>query len=371
MHSLHRERKKLEAVAVCNHPGGARVVLPVIESLIEKKPEIFFDLVLTHNAFPLFDLPARSVRKTLVNEDISTEDYEKLDFRQYAFVLAGTSISGNLEKSFVRKAREQGVPSFSVLDHWCEYRVRFQDTTGYLNAVPDAIFVPDEIAQRDLLDMGIPERQIVVSGHPAFDVAGKAAEYFSEKKRSQVLQQLALKDTRDYVLFVSEPVESDHGSQGLGYSEFSVLERICNTLVRLEMETRPALVIKLHPREDSSKYDPVLRAYSTLEIISVKDEIDRFDLMLSAKLVLGISSLLLLEASILGLPVYSIIPGDEGKSFIGVKLGWVKHLCNQTDIEDTLKMKKNDSPLLPIKHQPLSAHNISNFILSTINLKQN
>ncbi|MCX5829748.1 MAG: UDP-N-acetylglucosamine 2-epimerase [Deltaproteobacteria bacterium] len=369
MHSLRREGKKLKALAVCNHPGGARVVLPVTKTFIEKTPEIFFDLVLTHNSFPFFNLAARSARKTIVDEEVSPEDYDKLDLRQYAFVLAGTSISGNLERSFVRKAREQGVPSFSVLDHWCEYRVRFQDSSGYLNAVPDTIFVPDEIAQRDLLDMGIPGRQIVVSGHPALDVAGKAAQYFSEKKRSQILQQLALKDDRDYVLFVSEPVESDHGSKDLGYSEFSILERICSTLLQLGKEIRPPLVIKLHPREDSSKYAPMLRAYRALKIVSVKDEIDRFDLMLSAKLVLGISSLLLLEAAVLGLPVYSVIPGDDEQSFIGVRLGWVKHLRNQADIEDSLKMKKNDSPHLPTKRRMLSAYNISDFILSTINLK--
>lgn len=355
-----------KVLAVCNHPGGTRVLLPVIESFLDKKPDSFFDLVLTHSSFPLFNLSIRNTHKTIVNEDVSPEDYEKLDLHEYAFVLAGTSISGNLERSFVRKAREQGVPSFSVLDHWCEYHVRFQGTDGHLNAVPDVIFVPDKIAKNDLLGIGIPEWQIVVTGHPAFDVAIKVAEDFSEIKRSKVLQRLGLKDAMNYVLFVSEPVEADHGSKDLGYSEFTLLDRTCRTLLQLELETRLPLIIKLHPREDTSKYDSVLREYNTLKIISVKDEIDRFDLVLSAKLVLGITSLLLLEAALIGLPVYCIIPGDGARSFIGVRLGWVKEIHHEDDLKALLSGYSGKLPSANINADHNAADNIVVHILSVV-----
>ena len=362
------EGSRRKVLAVCNHPGGARVVLPVIESFLEKWPEIFFDVVLTKNSFPIFNLPIRYARKTIVDEELSPENYKKLDLHQYAFILAGTSISGNLEKSYVRRAREQGVPGFSVLDHWCEYNVRFQYTVGHLNAVPDTIFVPDGIARQDLLDLGIPERRIIISGHPAFDVAEKAAQDFSEKKRSRVLQRLALKDELDNVLFVSEPVDSDHGIKNLNYSEFSLLERICRTLAQLEKEIRPPLVIKLHPREDSSKYDSVLKAYNTLKIISVKDEIDRFDLMLSAKLVLGISSLLLLEAAIIGLPVYCVIPGDEARSFIGVRLGWVREVHHEDHLKALLSGHTGKIPSACTNTEHNAADSIAEHILSIVRI---
>jgi len=362
-----KEGKVLKALVVCNHPGGARVVLPVIESLMEKEPEMFFDLILTDNAFPIFGLPPESAQKGLVKENLSIAAYDNLDLHPYSFVLAGTSISGNLEKSFVSKAREQNVPVFSVLDHWCEYNVRFKDEEGRLNAIPDIIFVPDEIARHDLLDMGVPGQQIIISGHPAFDVARKAAEGFSKERREAVLRCLS-RGCQEYVLFVSEPVEDDHGDKNLGYSEFSILDGLCHSLSQLEEEAHISLVIKLHPREHESKYDSVVRKYRGLNIISVKDEIDRFDLMLSAKLVLGISSMFLLEAAVLGLPAYCIAPGTEGASFIGVKLGWVSHLESEAALAALLKQSIVDPLRPPIDGQTRAAHFIVECILNTVHL---
>ena len=364
---MQNKRKEGKALVVCNHPGGARVVLPVIESLMEKKPEIFFDLILTDNAYPIFSLPPEYARKELINEDLSADAYDNLDLRSYAFVLAGTSISGNLEKSFVSKSREQNVPVFSVLDHWCEYNIRFQDEEGQLNAIPDVIFVPDEIARHDLLEMGVPGQQIIISGHPAFDVARKAAEGFSKERREAVLGRLP-RGFQDYILFVSEPVEDDHSDKNLGYSEFSTLDGLCHSLSQLEGEARISLVIKLHPREHKSKYDTVVRKYKGLNIISVKDEIDRFDLILSAKLVLGISSMLLLEAAVLGLPVYCIAPGTEGASFIGVKLGWVSHLESEASLATLLNRGTVDRPRPQIGGQMRAAHFIVDFILNAVHL---
>ncbi len=356
----------LKGLVVCNHPGGARAVLPVVESFIEGESRIVFDLVLTDNAFPLFNLPIRFARKEFFSEEVSPETGDEIDLHPYAFVLAGTSISGNLEKTFIRKAREQGIPAFSILDHWCEYEARFREGSGQLNAIPNVIFVPDQIARQDLLDRGVQDQQIIVSGHPAFDVARTAAARFTKERRDDILRHFKLEDTPGYLLYVSEPVEADHQGKGLRYSEFSILEMVCRTLLRLDEKARLPLVLKLHPRENPSKFEDLLKGYQGLTVSSVKDEIDRFELLLSAKLILGISSLLLLEAAVLGLPVHCIIPGDAGKTFIGVRLGCVNHLGTETDIARTLMGIGAPKLQRQICDQTQAAHTIVRHILKTV-----
>jgi hypothetical protein len=300
-----------KALVVCNHPGAARAVLPVVEKMIETMPGLCFKLLLTRHSLSLAELPSDRARTELREEMVSADEYGAMDLHEYRFVLTGTSIKGNLEASVIRKARSQRVPVFTVLDHWCDYGARFGEADGQLTAIPDVIFVPDAIAQTDLLHLGVPGAHIVVSGHPAFDRLAGIRVRFSEGRRRQILDTLDLSGTSRVVLFVSEPMAADHAANALGYSELTVLREICTALAQLPAASRPPLLIKPHPREAPDSFDGVLRAFPDLTTRIVNAHIDRHELILASSLVLGIDSVMLLEATVLGTATFSVQIGES------------------------------------------------------------
>ncbi len=288
-----------KALAVCNHPGGARAILPVIKEFIDKDDSLEFDIFLTINSLNIFKGFKKNIKIFMLTEIFDKSKIVNLTFESYIFALASTSISGNLEKEFIKLLRKRKIPTFSVLDHWCDYKNRF----GFdLEAVPDIIFAPDSNAKNSLLNMGINSSRIVISGHPAFDNFPELRNSFSLKDKAKILNTLGL-ESSNFITFSSEPVTLDHDVEKLGYSEISVLSQLCQTLMAIG-SSAPHLVIKPHPRENSIKIRELVKNFNIS--CTIVEEIDRHKLMLSSKAVFGMDSLFLLESSKLNIPTYSI-----------------------------------------------------------------
>lgn len=354
----------MKALAVCNHPGGARVVLPVVETFLNQKSKIEFDLFLTRHSAPIFGRLTCAVRQNICEETIMETDIETIPLQEYAFIVTGTSIHGNLEKTFIKQAKKKSVATFSILDHWCEYTARFCNTKGFLDAVPDVIFVPDIFASDDLETIGVDSSHIQISGHPAFDDLSRIKALFDLHKRKLIFDLLGLEMSSEMVVFVSEPVSSDYGYKRLTYSESTVLRSVLDILQQIDYQIRPQLVVKMHPREDPDKFAMLLRDFPSLKIKTVDPSVDRYDLMLSAKLILGIDSIMLLEASILGVSAHSVQIGYHDDSFIGLRLGWVQKVKDDRQLLDL--MLKNIKHNVPVRKLSLAREEIFRRINSSI-----
>lgn len=296
------------ALAVCNHPGGARALVPVVETFLARTPALSFDMWLTRHGVGIADVRLPRLRARLRDESIADEEYDRLDLRDYQFVLTATSISGNLESAVVRRSRDQGVPVLSILDQASEYDRRFQGVGGELAAVPDVVFVPNETARHDLLGRGVSSQRVVVSGNPALDHLPQARMRFSDHTRQQVLGELAVGDSPGFILFVSEPISTDH-ADGTRYSEWSALQLTLATVRAMSAARRPAVVVKTHPREAPTKFDRVITDCGDVQVRTAPLFIDRHDLVMASNLVIGIESTLLTEAAVLGVPCVSLPPG--------------------------------------------------------------
>ena len=198
-----------------------------------------------------------------------------------------------------RAAQERQIPALAMLDHWIGYWERFTLTTRF-DTLPDVITVMDEYAGERLTSLGCPGSRLVVTGHPGLD----ALTMQEVEGREEARAHWGVPDDSRVVLFVSEPIATDHGAS-LGYNESVVL----GLLVEALRGSSARLVVKPHPREKTDLLAEVLRANGTSAIMET--QLTGRTAMAGADTVVGMTSVLLLEAALAGRPVLSLQPGTR------------------------------------------------------------
>ena len=299
-------------LAVAGDPGGARAVAPVLERL-RQEGHVRVQSLAYRQAFPLWT--QRGIACEPLAETLTAADIGAL-LRQARPALLLTATSANkvdLEKLFIEQARGQGVPSLTVKDFWSNYALRFSAPDGRLCYVPDRIAVMDELARTEMIAAGFAPECLVVTGQPAFDDLSACRASFGPEQRRQIRSALALDDDELLVLFASQPFGELYGSaEGsvahLGYNEHIVLDALQTALAQLAQQQgrRIALVVRPHPREPADAF--ALRAGAGFRTcLSTGGDSRQF--VLAADLVVGMTTVLLVEACYLGCPVVSLQPG--------------------------------------------------------------
>ncbi|MES2339691.1 MAG: hypothetical protein V4537_16485 [Pseudomonadota bacterium] len=151
-----------------------------------------------------------------------------------ATMLSGTGWASDLEHEARIAARAAGIRSIAVLDHWVNYRPRFE--RGGTTVLPDALWVTDEDAATIARD--------------AFDlpVALQPNPYLAA-------QVAAIRAPRDpaAALYVLEPARSDWGRGTPG--EFQALDHFMANRGRLGMRPHDPVRLRPHPSDPPGKYD--------------------------------------------------------------------------------------------------------------------
>lgn len=302
-------------VSACGDPGGAGALAPVLERLIIDG-RVSLAAYAYRQALDILGRRGLAPRAVPNGADAEWFDSELRSCRT-AMVLVATSHNGqNYEKMFLAAARRFSAPSMAVLDFWANYRIRFSDTEGRLLYVPDRIAVMDEEARRGLIADGLPEEAIYVTGHPGFDTLAQQREQFTLQVRNAIRSTNGVGAKDIQVLFASQPLrelygadESDPGA--LGFQEQSVLDDVIEALegISLRAETGLTLVIRPHPREEVEAYQN--RHSNAIRIVVSKDG-DGREIAMASDVVVGMNSMLLVEACYLGCPVVSVQPGLLG-----------------------------------------------------------
>ena len=222
--------------------------------------------------------------------------------------------SSNIKDRFplrvARQAREMGIPCIHVLDYWNGYARRLELDGGPL-FLPDVYAIPDELARQHAMAEGFGPEALLVTGHPGFaDIMG---DHFPGKleERENFRRKNGFDPKRLLLVFVSEPVEHDQGNNSScagyrGYTEKAVLKLFLDALQ--PCADRVQVAVLPHPREDRISLDGfVAGAKGEVTAESVVLERGR-DVLSMASGVVGMSSTLLYESWLLGLPVVSIQP---------------------------------------------------------------
>ena len=298
-------------LAICGDPGGASALAPVLHALMEQRRTEL--RVLAYNQ-ALDVLAARGiVAEAIPPEAAASWPADSLRALRPAAIVAATSCNGrDYERHFIVAARAAGIPSLALLDFWSNYRQRFTGTAGEL-IVPDAIAVMDEAARVAMVECGFPPAVLRITGQPAFDSLAARREAFGAQRRSHIRRATGTADDDLQVLFVSQPLRALYGTDATaaghpGYDETEVLLEVQGALAAATTRlSRPlTLVVRPHPRERlDSSVETLASPFRT--VVSAAG--DQYEAAMAADLVIGMSSVLVIEAWQLGCAVLSLQPG--------------------------------------------------------------
>jgi len=240
---------------------------------------------------------------------------------QVGLIMTGTCLGKGLDKELQELGRVGGIPTIAIVDHWTWMRERFEvDGTLHL---PDIIFVNDDTARKYAIEAGIPGNKIAAIGNPVLE-----ENPFPEKPSPSVRAGHAGNSRKEkHVVFVSEELSSafpEGSEQYLGFSEYNVLYDILQAL-----SVSDHLVIKLHPEESSDKYSSLVNRANCR--VSIFRQCDTQALIMSADVVIGMGSMLLLEAARSRTDIVSYRP-KETRPFIGNEIGVTHHARNADEL---------------------------------------
>jgi hypothetical protein len=267
--------------------------------------------------------------KVFASMDINCLDsIDDLDFDSIDIILTGTCLGDGLDKELVRIGKNKNITTISIIEHWSLYKKRFDLNGEYF--YPDMIFVNDNQAKFEAESDGLPREKLHVVGNPVLE--NMKRYNYSNADHLIWRKNLRINAKGSIITFISEDLKDDFDEDSpefQGFNEFEVMNDILGVI-----SYQDTFIIKLHPAENQKKYDFILK--NNPNIIVIKDtNINK--LIQFSNVIIGMGSMLLLEASLLTNSVYSYRP-NEKIEFIGNKNGMVKKIYNSADLKKKLSV---------------------------------
>lgn len=236
-----------------------------------------------------------------------TSDGFKLDSRDldgFDVFITGTSPDGTVEYEVWEYVREKKKKSIAILDLPKHCIERFMKGGKYL--FPDALCVPDERSKNELIELGMDNNRIFVTGSPYLEAVGNS--WLSPEEKEATRLMLGLGDKKA-IFFCTEYIAKENEGEKYGYDEIVILEHIVDYIKTRGVGTF-RLFIKLHPKDDNVVYKTRMGLNSEIDYHVVSEDAGNIMLQV-ADVVIGMTSTILVESSILGLRVISYQPASD------------------------------------------------------------
>ena len=288
-----------ELIFLAHDPGGYDVIMPVYNVFVKEgyKAELFLSGVVGESNPEYYkkDIEIVSILDKYIKE-------------QKQFVLVtGTSWNSKIEVEATKLCNEKNIQTVSILDYWCNYKERFKLNEEFI--FPRQLFVMDELARREAVESGIPADIMKIVGQPGLDFyVGRKVKW--SKNRN--------------LLFLSQPLSDLYGNSE-GYTEFDAFKGVLSA----GKELGYSINIKFHPKEN----EKMIKKYVDY---SIEGELE--DICGNYDAVIGMTTMGLLQCSLMGIPVLSYEPNLIGiERCIINKLGIAKGAYSYDDLLEQLK----------------------------------
>ncbi len=307
------------AVLYVEDPGAANFVAPLVASLaaLGLAPRLFAEGAATGQ---------------LAAMGVSFEDAAAawVALAGAAVLVVGTGENRESRAHrLVRTARAQGVATLGAVDAPSSAGERFRAAGDPLALAPDWLLVPDAATRDAFVALGHPAARTVEVGHPYYDsVAARRASldrvgrdalrrrHFPDAPASApvVVFLAELSDGLDPAAFLRA---ADYTLAGWGDDDrrtHVVLQEVMDALAA--REPAPYVVLRLHPKNavvEFARYGDAVRRIS-------RDE-PALEIVYAADLVIGMTTMLLAEAAILGRPVLSVLPRASERGWLPAAIG--------------------------------------------------
>ena len=299
--SMRQQEESKSIVVVARQAGSANAFIPLFREFWKSNIQVH-TFAFTH------------VHKLFSNNKIDAILIEEFDASLFnsiprpSLLLTGTSEYADEDARFWQWAKSRGIPSLAFVDSWVSYWQRFTPSGALekkFSLRPDLIAVIDQFMYDRMVGSGCDEKLLIITGNPAFDCL---PQYVPREKKDVV-------DIygEDYVLFIGEPFNKrllgGEEKDVLGYTEAEVLKVAADALQMMEGE-KYKLVFRPHPRGGcTGDVQAMIDGHSNIVVDA--GIFNSRDLVACAKAVVGMTSMLLYEASLMGVPAISIQPNKK------------------------------------------------------------
>ncbi len=263
---------------VCNDAGAAEIISEILLTLRDSHE---IEIYAQGPALHIFQKIGLNTFSVSLNQLISNSQV----------VLTGTGWQTDLESNSIRLAKSAQKPCYVVLDHWQNYRIRFEDTDGTFT-------FPNKILVTNLLALEMVKREI-----PEAEVIEIPDLYIESILGRHSLSEKIEKSTSSPVLYLSDGQPYSITST---YSQTNQIQKLANlkkeieTLCRISLDE---LWIRPHPSDDANDNPP--SEIGEISIVIRRGEL--FDQLANAPLIVGTDSMAMYVAMRLGRRTLTLI----------------------------------------------------------------
>ena len=222
-------------------------------------------------------------------------------------VFCGTShpdSSQRFELHALAAAAAAGIRSIAFVDHWTNFRLRFQAQSGGL-VLPDELWVLDAHAVALAVADGLPRERLRVTGSPSLAFL---ARLWRPSRSLAALRSAALpQGAGPILLYAPDPLSLRQAAAG--FDEVSAARDLAAAVRQARPEA--TVLLRFHPLQPAAAKPEIARSFAAqgVRAVSSPPDLAPAELCLIADVVIGFHSNLLLEAQVLGRPVVRYLPG--------------------------------------------------------------
>ncbi len=225
-------------------------------------------------------------------------------------------------------AKDQKTQVVGVVDMAVNADKRFR---GYsdnpLQFAPDWIVVPDSFCESSFLKIGFSQDRILPIGHPHYDEVRSKRPQCHDASVWRTRYFPKAPNDRPLWLFLAEGVDrldseqsfrnEDYTLHGRGDTNFRAaicLQELIDAAQ--DLTPKPWIVLRPHPKNKPEEFSACIAGIDEWAIGG-----DPTPMLLGADLVVGMTTMLLLEAYLLGCPTLSIIPRNSERTWLPTIMG--------------------------------------------------
>jgi len=290
-------------------PGGCNLLIPLINTLKDRADvSVFLAMagparkkvsISNRTDVELVDIPSFPIPNFPNEYDVKEDEVAHiLDRIQPDILFTSTSINSNIERFIISYGKNAGIPTISYIDSWLGEDIRF--SSEKISTLPDYILVCDPEMKDTYLKFEAKNSKVIDVGNPHLE---ELAETFQQ--RGEVNNYVA-----DRVLFFSENIKHYYPDEQ--FNEIRIIESILSSY---NYNRNLHLVIRPHPLESKDHWQSFIEKSNGVnkfirlsldECVSLSESVER------SSLTFGISSMALIEASIMGRFTFSFQVGVQG-----------------------------------------------------------
>lgn len=310
--SFHNVFESDVVVVVCEH-GSAQLLLRYIQSLETRSssliticPEYLFEVfqpfcqVVTANESTICCTLATAFRNL-----------------RNPVLLTGTSLSQNIEKSSILYAKQHSLPVFSVLDGYYNLWQRFAcpSTLEKWVYLPNKLYVPSEYILKSLHEQGVPLESVgylPYNHYQTFIYQRPSLRSINRLRNILNLPAEAIVVTviHETGLHDSSKCSFDNPAEYVSSMLNRLLLLITSYLNTCSQPENIYLIVKTHPSSCLSAQQLHIIGKCNVNTITYEGA-QRFELVSLSNVVLGVGSILLHEAALLGVPSASYVTSSN------------------------------------------------------------